>query len=318
MKKAIITGGTGFVAGHLANSLINKGYTVIGTTRNCCPELHFKETFEILKINYDDVDAWKRLLDNFRPDEIYHLAGQSSVSESWKAKVSTINANLVNTINILEAIRQSEVWESVKILTVGSSEEYGHINDLNAITERTPLQPISPYGISKASVSMLARQYSKVYKLNIIHARPFNHIGPGQSLGFITSDFAKQIISIEKGLQAPIINVGNLEAQRDFTDVRDIVEAYVRLMEGGIPGEVYNVCSGQPKSAQSILDSLIEVSCVSNGIEILRDETKLRPSDYPCYFGDYSKLKQETGWEPRITLTESLKDILDYWRTHIK
>ena len=317
MKKAIITGGTGFVARHLSKSLMNKGYTVIGTTRNCCPELHFKDGFKLVQINDSNIGEWRQLFDEYQPDEIYHLAGQSSVSESWNNKVNTLNANIISTINILEAIRESIICKNVSILTVGSSEEYGHIDDTKAITELTPLQPISPYGISKATVSMFARQYAKVYNLNIIHARPFNHIGPGQSLGFITSDFAKQIVSIEKGTQDPYISVGNLEAQRDFTDVRDIVEAYIKLMEYGIAGEVYNVCSGQPRSAQFILDSLIEASYVADKIGVLIEKSKLRPSDYPCYVGDSNKLRQAVGWKPEITMAQSLHDILDFWRSKV-
>ncbi|OBY76961.1 hypothetical protein BBG47_24290 [Paenibacillus sp. KS1] len=314
MRKALITGGTGFVAKHLSENLINKGYQVIGTTRTCCPDLYFMDNYELRTINYGDVNDWINLFNETVPDEIYHLAGQSSVRLSWDNKVDTFNANLINTINMLEAIKESEIRHKARILITGSSEEYGHVNEGEAISESTILQPLNPYGVSKAALCMLMKQYVKTYGLHIRYARPFNHIGPGQGLGFVTSDFAKQIVDIEKEKQPPYIKVGNLESKRDFTDVRDIVEAYHILVQCGIDGEVYNVCTGRAMSMQYLLDFFVQHCKHPEPIKVIRDELKMRPSDYPIYYGDNGKIN-ELGWHPKIGLEQSLSDILDYWRS---
>lgn len=314
MKRAVITGGTGFVAKHLSKNLLNKGYDVIGTTRFCCPEMHYGENFVLRAVNHGDVNDWVSFFNEVRPDEIYHLAGQSSVRISWDNKVDTFNANLINTINILEAIKESNIRDNAKILITGSSEEYGHVYESEAISESTMLQPINPYGVSKAAVCMLMKQYVKTYGLHIVYARPFNHIGPGQGLGFVTSDFAKQIANIEKEKQSPYLKVGNLESQRDFTDVRDIVEAYHLLVRYGIDGEVYNVCSGRAIAMQYILDFFIENCKYPGLITVIRDESKMRPSDYPVYYGDNRRMK-EIGWSPKVEIEQSLLDVLHYWRS---
>lgn len=314
--RALITGINGFVGKHLAAFLINQGHQVWGTTR-VVPHFKDNNNIHIIQSALDDAEKMKSILNQVLPDQIYHLAGQSNVRYSWENKSETFDANVIKTINLFEAILQSDVRNHTRVLTIGSSEEYGLIEDLlSPISENTLLNPISPYGISKATVSMLSKHYNNQHSIKTIHVRPFNHIGPGQGLGFVTSDFAKQISEIEKGIKSPIIMVGNLDAKRDFTDVRDIVNAYYLLLEQGDFGKVYNVCSGVPVSIQKILEKLISISFCSN-IQIQKDETKIRPSDFPLYYGDPQLIRKKTNWVPSISLEDSLSNIIQYWRNRI-
>jgi GDP-4-dehydro-6-deoxy-D-mannose reductase len=312
---ALITGVTGFVGKYLAQHLINKGYQVWGTTRSSAQFL--KNDVIHVNIDLDDEEKLTNLINHIKPDYIFHLAGLSSVKLSWENKQDTFQANVIKTICLLEAIRKSTVSKTVKVLTIGSSEEYGLVDITEMpLDETTLLRPISPYGISKATVFMIAQQYFNSYKLNVIHARPFNHIGPGQDIGYVTSDFAKQIAQIEKGLISPVINVGNLESERDFTDVRDIVIAYELIISLGDIGKVYNVCSGKPASIKAILNKYIELSSCKT-IEVKEDANRMRPSDFPLYIGDPTEIKLKTNWSNSISLDESLINILDYWRLKV-
>jgi GDP-4-dehydro-6-deoxy-D-mannose reductase len=314
--RALITGATGFVGQHLASYLLNNGYQVWGTSRINSGEINNVEELEILFIDFDDMTSIIDMLNTVQPDHIYHLAGQSSVKDSWSDKVGTFQSNVNLTMNLLEAVLQSEVKEKVSILTVGSSEEYGgYTSGSNPILEDTQLKPSSPYGISKATVGMLVRHYFTAYNMRVIHTRPFNHIGPGQRLGFVVSDFSNQIVQIEKGRQEKVISVGNLSAKRDFTDVRDIVRAYYLLLNqvnNSAWGESVNVCSGEAISIESILDTLLTLS--NSSIDVVVDSNKLRPVDIPVFTGDNTKLKELTGWQPNINLTQTLSDVLKILR----
>jgi len=312
MKKALITGVNGFVGRYLARELASDGYDVWGTSRSGQPS-DYRE-WKVLQLDLLHEEQIMNVINELMPDEIYHLAGQSSVRDSWLDKAGVLDANVLATTRLLEAVRKSAPANKIKVLTVGSSEEYGKVADNQLpIEEGTKLRPISPYGISKAAVSLLAQHYYDVYGMKIIHARPFNHIGPGQSLGFVTSDFAKQISDIEKGLISPALYVGNLEAKRDFTDVRDIVRAYRLLLKDGESGNVYNICSGSPVSIQAILDYYLRVSSCKD-IHVIPDENKMRPSDIPLYYGDSGRIVEATQWGRTINLEQSLTDILNYWR----
>lgn len=314
--RALITGMTGFVGSHLKNYLINeKGWEIWGVSRSPSSKVTNMQV-PLLDTNWDLEDL-KRKIDLLAPDYIFHLAGQSNVKRSWENTRETFEANVLNTINLLEAVRSSRVAQTVKVITVGSSEEYGQVDaSLLPIIESTPPNPGSPYGVSKLSVSMLAKQYYESYKLQIIHVRPFNHIGPGQGLGFVVSDFAYQVASIEEGLQEPVLYVGNLSAKRDFLDVRDIVRAYAEIACRGQPGEIYNICSGKPVEIRTLLELLIKQS--TKPIEIKVDSNRLRPVDVPYYYGSNEKIKEQLGIIPTISLEESLKDIYEYWRCLIR
>lgn len=312
MKKALITGVSGFVGKKLANHLVASGYQVWGTTRRCSPL--FLVGVTTLQLDLDDKDRILGLLEKVRPDVIFHLSGQSSVKKSWESIEETFKSNVINSINLFEAASKYSKKQDLKIITVGSSEEYG-LGVISPINETMDTNPVTPYGLSKLTLCKLAEMYSKSFDLNIIHARAFNHIGPGQGLGFVTADFAKQIVEIEKGISQPVIFVGNLNSKRDFTDVRDIVEAYRMLYEKGRPKEVYNVCSGKSISIREILNCITSFS--NKSIEILIDESKFRPVDIEEYYGANTKIFNDTGWEPKFTLRDSLYDIYQYWKAKV-
>lgn len=308
--RALITGINGFVGRHLTQLLIDKGCEVWGTTRNSCPDFVYNTNVNIVCNNLLHENDLIKLINEIKPDQIYHLAGQSNVKKSWENRIQTIEANVNCTINLYEAVRKSKVIDTIKMLTVGSSEEYGRVDpELMPINEKVSLQPISPYGISKVTVALLTNHYYSAYGIKAVHVRPFNHIGPGQSEGFVVTDFAKQIVDIEKGLRDNILYVGNLDSCRDFTDVRDIVRAYhILLTHRNIDfGQVYNICSKHSVSIQDILNLLLKLSPVS--INVQRDMSRMRPSDIPLYIGDNSKIF-DLGWEPKIPLEQTLTEVL--------
>jgi GDP-4-dehydro-6-deoxy-D-mannose reductase len=315
--KVLITGANGFVGKYLSRYLVEQNYEVWGTTRRSIKSISTYEGVNFITLELNDEYTTIECLNRIKPDYIIHIAGQSSVRKSWDQKEYTFTANVNKTICLMEAIVKSEVSATVRVLTVGSSEEYGRVApESMPIQEGTTLNPISPYGISKATVYMLSQHYYHSYGLLVIHARPFNHIGAGQSLGFVTSDFAKQIAEIEYGLKEPLIEVGNLESERDFTDVRDIVVAYEALIRLGEAGKTYNVCSGQPISISYILEQYIKLSSCKQ-IEVRINQDKIRHVDYPIYVGDPTEIRKQTSWNSHISLHESLQDILNYWREEI-
>jgi GDP-4-dehydro-6-deoxy-D-mannose reductase len=310
--RAFITGITGFVGKYLSDFLQSQEIEVYGTT-----SLESKSNINnnVIYNNLSNENELINLLERIKPDMIFHLAGQSNVKDSWENKTITISVNVNSTVNLLEAARKSSLSNHVKILTVGSSEEYGKVNEIDIpTTEKVALQPTNPYGISKAAVSFFAKQYFNAYGLKVLHVRPFNHIGPGQRPGFVVSDFSSQIIRIERGEQERVMYVGNLGAQRDFTDVRDIVRAYYLLLQSDKMhyGEVFNVCSGTPIAISSILNKLLLLS--NRQIELKTDHSKMRATDVPKYIGDNTKLKQMTGWTPTISLESTLSDVLEHLR----
>jgi len=314
--KVFITGATGFVGSHLAEFLSGQGFEVWGVTRSEVLQANHNGKWNLLRLDLSDEESLIKTLDQLQPDMIFHLAGQSSVKASWDNKAETFEANVMLTIHLLEAVRKSKAKDAT-VITVGSSEEYGQVRpEEMPITEETPLRPLSPYGVSKASIYLLARQYHQANGLRVIHVRPFNHIGPGQRPGFVTSDFAKQVSEIEAGIRPPVLGVGNLTAERDFLDVRDIVRAYHLIALRGKAGEVYNVCSSKPVKIRSILDFFIANSTVK--IEIRQNEKLFRPVDFPRYIGSNKKLTSQLAWHPTVTLEESLLAILSYWRSAVK
>ncbi|MFC9599758.1 GDP-mannose 4,6-dehydratase [Peribacillus butanolivorans] len=302
--KALITGVTGFVGKHLEAFLQDKA-DVYGTSRVPRSQKH------IYQLNLLSETESLKLIDNIKPTHIFHLAGLSNVKESWDDKVDFIEGNVIGTIHLLEAVRK--VNDQIKVITVGSSEEYGILPEgIEKVREETPLQPINPYGISKCAISMLVKLYYKSYGLNVTHARPFNHIGPGQRLGFVTTDFAHQIALINKGLVKDCkINIGNLQIERDFTDVRDMVEAYYEIGRIGRAGEVYNVCSGRGVYIQDLLQILLSFS--AKKIELVVDQNRMRVADIPRLVGDPGKLLDATGWKPERKLEDTLRDIYNEW-----
>ncbi|QEH66981.1 GDP-mannose 4,6-dehydratase [Cellulosilyticum sp. ST5] len=306
--RALITGVDGFVGYYLTNHLLEQGDEVFGTT--ILPK-YKNEAIQVYKMNLLDEQNVINVIQEIRPDVIYHLAGQSAVGLSWDKPVLTMNINVNGTIHLLEAIRKHCI--DTKVLVIGSSDQYGFIKAEECpIKEEKTLKPVSPYGISKMTQEQIASLYVKSYGMKIVMVRAFNHIGPRQGKNFVVADFASKVAEIERGAD-PIIRVGNLEAYRDFTDVRDIVRGYHLLINQGHIGEVYNIGSGKPIKIKYILDELIKKSTSPIRVEI--DENKLRPIDIPIIQCDNSKIREHVGWKPINSIDDTLESILEYWRT---
>ncbi|NWO26310.1 GDP-mannose 4,6-dehydratase [Leptotrichia sp. oral taxon 417] len=307
MKKVLVTGVDGFVAGYLSDYLFKSGYDVYGTTIS---ETYKNDKIKIFKMNLLDAENVSDVIKNISPNMIFHLAGQSAVGLSWQKPVLTIDVNVNGTLNLLEAVRINNI--NSRILIIGSSDQYGTIKPEDCPIKETQLQnPQSPYGISKKTQEEIGKLYVKAYKMNIIFVRAFNHIGARQGKNFVVPDFASKIVKIEKSA-VPVLKVGNLDTLRDFTDVRDIVRGYLMLLESGKIGESYNIGSGNVIKIKDILKKLINLSSKKIKIEI--DKEKFRPVDVPIVQCDNSKIKKDTGWSPEISIDETLKEVLEYWR----
>jgi GDP-4-dehydro-6-deoxy-D-mannose reductase len=262
-----------------------------------------------------DATSCHRALAAVEPDWIFHLAAQSFVPTSWSAPASTITTNVLGQLNLFEALRSLDRLDT-RFHVCGSSEEYGYVaREETPITEDNALRPLSPYGVSKVGQDLLGYQYFRSYGLHAVRTRAFNHGGPRRGDVLLPSDFAKQIAEIEKGLREPVVKVGNLEALRDFTDVRDMVRAYWLALEKGEPGEVYNIGTGNAPSIGEILDSMLSMTEAS--VEVRQVPEKMRPSDVEILISDSSRFRAATGWEPQISLDQMLSDTLEYWRERV-
>jgi len=273
---------------------------------------HIWDKLNLLECDLRDASSTRDVIEEIRPDRIFHLAAQSFVPTSWKAPTESLTTNVIGQVNVFEAVRKLDIDCSLQIAC--SSEEYGMVYpDETPIKESNPLRPLSPYGVSKVGQDMLGYQYFMSYGMKVVRTRGFNHTGPRRGPVFVCSDFAKQIVDIEKGLREPYMEVGNLDARRDFTDVRDMVRAYWLALEKGKPGTVYNICTGTRFSIKEILDMLLEISGVK--VEVRTDKGRLRPSDVPLLQGDNSLFTGDTGWEPEIPMEKTMADLLEFWRT---
>lgn len=316
VKKVLITGISGFVGSHLAEYLLTQeAYSIYGTYLSESSLVNIaslKEKLTLTQIDLQDEKKVFTLIEEIKPDIIFHLAALSSVGQSFEKPAETIINNVVVQVNILEAVRRLKLTET-KILIVTSADVYGKVAKEDIpIDEETKFQPANAYAISKITQDFLGLQYFISYKLKVIRARPFNHIGPRQATGFVIADWAQKIAKIEKGMLEPILRVGNLEAQRDFTDVRDMVKAYALLIEKGAIGDVYNIGSGVSHKIADVLTMLLSFSKVQISIDV--EPQLLRPEDSPERVCDNRKFVQLTGWKPTISLETTLKETLDYWR----
>ncbi len=317
--RALITGITGFAGSHLAEYLLGEqpDVDVHGTYRWRSRMENIRGVVDRVRLHETDLRdgaAVHKLLAEVRPDAIFHLAAQSFVPTSWRAPAETLGPNINSQVHIFEAIRALEIDPVIQIAC--SSEEYGLVHaDEVPITEDNPLRPLSPYAVSKVAQDLLGYQYFRSYGLKVIRTRGFNHTGPRRGEVFVSSNFARQLAEIEAGLREPVIHVGNLDAVRDFTDVRDMVRAYWLAVTRGKPGEAYNIASGRGITIRELLDTLIELSTSTPEVRV--DPARLRPSDVEVLLGDSSKFRADTGWEPRIPLEQTLADILAYWRERV-
>jgi GDP-4-dehydro-6-deoxy-D-mannose reductase len=315
LVRILITGASGFAGQHLVRYLhtTQPQAELHGTTFH--PDTLFKESVTYYELDLRDAAATHQLVAQIRPDVIYHLAGQASPKKSFDAPWETLEINIHSQLNLLEAVRLEEL--KPRILIVTSAEIYGTVRpDEMPLTEASPLRPVSPYSLSKITQDMMATQYFICYKMPIIRARAFNHTGAGQREDFVVASFAMQIARIEAGLQPPVISVGNLDAMRDFTDVRDTIRAYDLLTQHGIPGEAYNIASGKARSIDWVLKTLLSYANLSITIE--HDPERMRPSEIPIIQGDSSKLRAITNWQPEILFEQTLRDILSDCRQRVQ
>lgn len=315
MSKILITGISGFVGSYLAelfltqkNAELYGSYLTVASLTNI---VHIQDKIKLIQLDLQDKKKVEEVIAKIAPDYIFHLAALSSPGDSFNNAEEVIVNNIVTEIHVLDAVRQKNLTKC-KILIVSSGDVYGIASKKNVpMDENTELMPGNPYAVSKIAQDFVALQYFLSYKMNIVRVRPFNHIGPRQSPGFVVAAFAKKIAEIEKG-EKPIISVGNLESKRDFTDVRDVVRAYSLVIDKGVVGDVYNIGSGVSYTIQEILEKLL--SQTSQKVTIQKDASLYRPSDSLDKICDNTKVTKITGWIPRISLEDSLKDTLDYWR----
>jgi len=331
--KILITGATGFVGRHLLRVLGEEaragtetgGFEVFGTSY---PQPPRPSDQDIVFLDLRTESELFKLVRDVRPDWIFHLAAVSNVRSSWQLRRETLETNVIGTQNLLEAVRLTA--PGARVLFISSSDVYGIVGSTEKrLIEEDPIQVINPYAYSKAAGEMMCEFYNKVENLDIVIARQFPHTGPGQTADFVCPDWARQVVQIERGESEPVILVGNLDVKRDFSDVRDVVRAYIMLMRKGRRGKVYNVCSGKALPLREILDFLIgeaetgpSHSAERPGMKARRRQTikvqvhpgKLRKTDVPLLLGSNSKLVAETGWSPRIPIEQTLRDLLAYWR----
>jgi len=329
MKKVFITGIGGFAGSHLREFLEKqKGWEIFGTDivrpvilgSEATPESdsgQARMTSKLIKkfsVDLTDYGKVEGLIRQVRPDYIVHLAALTSPAKSFSSPYDTLENNIKAEINLLEAVKNENI--KARLLIIGSGDEYGLVNPKdNPVSEDQPLRPTSPYAVSKITQDFLALQYALAYKMDIVRVRPFNHIGARQNPNFVVPAFAKQIAEIEKGSKKPEIKVGNLSAVRDFTDVRDMVEAYYLALLNGKTGDVYNLGSGRGYKMEEVLNLLL--SQAHKKITIQIDQSLLRPIDNPKLVCDAGKFSKLTGWSPKIALADSLSSVLDYWRSQV-
>jgi GDP-4-dehydro-6-deoxy-D-mannose reductase len=305
-KRILITGVNGFVGAHVAHEFAVEGYELVGVG-GPVGNSQIADSLEYHQVDLTDSEAVSGL--DFRGvDGVIHLAGLAAVGPSFDNPLGYITANIGMQINLFEAMLKQGT--AARFLIISSGSLYDSRAEL-PITESSPVKPSSPYAVSKVGQEQMGQYYTQ-RGFECVIARPFNHIGPGQGPGFIVPDIAQQLIAIERK-EADAVKVGNLDAKRDYTDVRDIARAYRLLFEKGKSGEIYNICSGTPHSGHEILEGLIEASGVDAATE--QDPSKMRPADTPVIYGDHQKISQHTGWEPQISLETTLSDVISDWRS---
>jgi GDP-4-dehydro-6-deoxy-D-mannose reductase len=302
----LVTGAAGFAGGHLVERLATEG-DVVAWARSAPPdELVRLATWQLIDLL--DRDRVRQAVHALRPSAVYHCAGAAHVAQSWRDATVPLAGNVLTTHHLLDALRRT--GSACRLLIPGSATIYAA--SAEPLGEEAPVAPASPYALSKLAQEQLGLRAIREDGIDVLTTRSFNHTGPRQSAAFFAPAMARQIAAIERGGAEPVIRTGNLDARRDLLDVRDTVDAYVRLMGAGTPGIVYNVASGIARSMREVLDGLLKRSRVDVRIET--DPARMRPNDIPSLVGDATRLKQATGWSPRIPFDRMLDDLLDYWR----
>lgn len=308
--RILVTGASGFVGQHLLSILHRANHEVIPQYYKISYEqsenLRSAQLNDGISFDIRDRDKVFAAIKLLKPDGIIHLAAQSSVKLSWVNPNATFESNLIGTCNILDAVK--EYAPECRVITTGSAEEYAEVLSGERVSENSRCDPKNPYALSKYAVSNLVRQYVDAYRMRIVHVRPFNQIGPGQSRIFVVSDFAYQLVEIQMGNKPPILNVGNLSAIRDFTDVRDVAIAYRLLIENQENDLIYNIASGYGISIRNLVERMINLLNVE--IEISVDPLRFRPVEIERLIGDSSKIQEALGWRTTYSLDDTLKDVL--------
>ena len=314
MERVLITGLGGFVGQHLGLLLAADGSRETFGSVMAAEDKREQPlpADHVIVCDLLEAGAVNGLIDAVRPDRIYHIAGIAEVGDTWGDPRPAYEVNILGQLNLLEAIVVG--CPDSRVLVVGSAAEYGVVREVDCpITEDHPLEPADPYAVSKAAQDLMARQYFLGRGTDIVRTRSFNHIGPGQSAGFLLGRVARKVAEVNGGRGEPLMELGDLSARRDFTDVRDVVRAYQLLMDRGESGEAYNVCSGRAVPVIEIVETALALGEVE--IELRIDSDRERPTDVPLVLGDNTKLRAATGWEPRISLEESIKDAVEYAKT---
>jgi len=315
--RTFVTGGAGFAGSHLSEHLLELGHEVTilaAEQENLTNIAHFPDRVRVERADLRDSVRLFAIVRDAAPQFVYHLAALSSASGSVQNPGLTYGVNLMGTLNLLLACRQRA--PDCRFLFVSSSEVYGAVSERELpIREETPLRPANPYAGSKAAGELLAGQFFRSYGLGVICVRPFNHTGPRQLEGFVCSDFARQLAEIELGLRPPALTVGNIKVSRDFSDVRDIVRGYRLLLEGGEPGEVYQLGSGRAVPIEEILQILVGMT--SKPVEVIVDPSRVRPGEAPALWGETAKAERAVGWKRQYDLKATLRDLVSFWETQL-
>lgn len=316
--KTLVTGCAGFAGSHLADYLLGKGEEVVALlaiNEDRANIQHIEKRLQIVAADLRDFDRVREVLGSVKPQRIFHLAGFSSPSQSVETPELTYQVNFMGALNLLAAWLR--IGMDCRFLLVSSAEVYGLVpREKLPLREEMEQHPINPYAGSKAAAEILALQFFRSYGLPIVRVRPFNHTGPRQASKFVCSNFARQVAEIQAGVRPPTIVAGNIQAVRDFSDVRDIVRGYSELLEKGAPCEVYQLCSARPVALESILEMLLPFA--SKPVQVSIDTSLLRKHDAAEIWGDYSKAKLAVGWEPRYALVDTLRDLELYWEEKVK
>ncbi len=315
----LITGVAGFVGRHLAERLLAEGHEVFGCDCNLPATTPVAGTLNLpadhlLVCDICDRGQVETVVGAVRPDGLFHLAAFTNPTASFNDPDGAYRANLLGSLNVFAAVHDAAI--PCRVVWVGSSDAYGQVNaDELPVTERNLFRPLSPYAVSKAAADLAAYQWSRARGLDVVRVRPFNHTGPGQASHFVCADFARQLAAVKHHRRPPRIEVGNLDVVRDFSDVRDVVRAYVAVFEHGVTGEAYNVCSGGGRTPRQILERLIELSGAD--VDVVVDPARQRPADVPVLIGSAAKLRDATGWAPMIDWDQSLRDLLADWASRV-